>query len=40
MPPFGPVLNTEEIAAVVTYIRGAWGNEAPPVAPLEVMKSR
>ena len=31
MPPFGQVLDDDGIAQVLTYIRGAWGNDAPPV---------
>lgn len=31
MPAFGEQLSDEEIAAVVTYIRSSWGNEAEPV---------
>ena len=33
MPPFSHILNDEEVAAVVTYIRVAWGNTGTPVAP-------
>lgn len=40
MPPFATVLNGEEIAAVVSYIRGSWGNAAPPVSALEVSRHR
>jgi mono/diheme cytochrome c family protein len=40
MPPFAPALNDVEIAAVVTYIRGAWGNTADPVSQLQVMRLR
>jgi len=32
MPPWGPTLKDAEIAAVATYVRGAWGNKAAPVA--------
>jgi len=32
MPPFSHILNDEEVAAVVTYIRVAWGNSGTPVA--------
>jgi hypothetical protein len=28
MPPLGAVLNDQDIAAVVNYVRGAWGNDA------------
>jgi mono/diheme cytochrome c family protein len=31
MPPFAQTLSDEEIAAVVTYIRTAWGNHGTPV---------
>lgn len=40
MPPFGPVLDDTEIAAVVTYVRNAWGNTAPPVSTLDVLRLR
>ncbi len=36
MPPFSQSLSDTEIAAVVTYIRTAWGNRGAPVAPREV----
>lgn len=31
MPPFKDQLTTEEIAAVTSYVRGAWSNRADPV---------
>jgi mono/diheme cytochrome c family protein len=31
MPPFSHMLNDDEVAAVVTYIRVAWGNSGTPV---------
>jgi mono/diheme cytochrome c family protein len=31
MPPFAPTLSDDQIAAVVTYIRTAWGNHGMPV---------
>jgi mono/diheme cytochrome c family protein len=40
MPSFGWILNDEQVAAVVTYIRNAWGNSAPPVSGSEVNKIR
>jgi mono/diheme cytochrome c family protein len=40
MPPFAHVLGDGELAAVVTYIRGAWGNRAAPVSTLEVASAR
>lgn len=36
MPPFAQSLSDVEIAAVVTYIRTAWGNHGTPVTVLEV----
>lgn len=35
MPPFSHVLNDDEVAAVVTYIRVAWGNSGTPVTPAQ-----
>jgi mono/diheme cytochrome c family protein len=40
MPPFGPTLKDEEIAVLTTYVRGAWGNAAPPVSTLDVLNAR
>lgn len=40
MPPFGPVLNDDDVAAVVTYVRSAWGNRAVPVSAPEVRRYR
>ena len=40
MPPFAHRLSDDEVAAVVTYIRGAWGNNAAPVSPAEVAGAR
>jgi mono/diheme cytochrome c family protein len=40
MPPFAHVLSDAEIAAVVSYIRAAWGNSAPAVSQLQVMQHR
>ena len=31
MPPWGGVLKDPELAAVLTYVRSAWGNKAAPV---------
>ncbi|WP_346778693.1 cytochrome c [Burkholderia sp. Ac-20353] len=36
MPPFAQLLSDEEVAAVVTYIRTAWGNHGKPVNAKEV----
>jgi mono/diheme cytochrome c family protein len=35
-PPFAQVMTDEDIAAVVTYIRVAWGNHGGPVTTGEV----
>jgi mono/diheme cytochrome c family protein len=40
MPPFATVLSGDEIAAVVSYIRGSWGNSAAPVSALDVSRHR
>ncbi len=40
MPPFQQTLDGPQIAAVLTYIRHAWGNAASPVSPLEVMQNQ
>jgi len=36
MPPFAHLLNDEEVAAVATYIRVAWGNGGTPVSAQQV----
>jgi mono/diheme cytochrome c family protein len=33
MPPFAQSLSDDEVAAVVTYIRAAWGNRGSAVSP-------
>ena len=40
MPQFDWILNDDQVAAVLTYIRNAWGNAAPVVSAGEVSKSR
>jgi mono/diheme cytochrome c family protein len=40
MPPFSHVLNDNETAAVVTYIRVAWGNTGTPVTPEQINELR
>lgn len=40
MPPFGHVLGDDDIAAVATHVRQAWGNAAPAVSPLDVLRAR
>jgi mono/diheme cytochrome c family protein len=40
MPPFGQVLNDDDVAAVVTYVRNSWGNAAGGVTSLQVKQAR
>ncbi len=40
MTPFGGMLNDEEVAAVLTYIRNSFGNEAPAILPGKVKSVR
>jgi mono/diheme cytochrome c family protein len=40
MPPFGQSLDNAEVAAVITYVRNAWGNQASPVSELDVFRAR
>lgn len=40
MPPFGPFLNDQDVAAVVTYIRQSWGNRANGVSAPMVRRVR
>lgn len=40
MVPWNGVLNDEEIAAVLTFVRKSWGNNAPPVTTNQVAKVR
>jgi mono/diheme cytochrome c family protein len=40
MTPFGGMLKDEEVAAVLTYVRNAFGNEAPAVTPGQVKEVR
>ncbi|WP_044559577.1 cytochrome c, partial [Azospirillum sp. B4] len=40
MPPFAQSLSDEEVAAVVTYIRGAWGNKAGAVTAAQANQLR
>jgi len=40
MPAFGPRLKDEHVAAVLTYIRQAWGNAAGPIPPESVAATR
>ena len=38
MPPFRALLSEDEIAAVASYVRGSWGNDAGAVQPLDVWR--
>jgi mono/diheme cytochrome c family protein len=40
MPPSGPVLSDAEAAALVSWLRGAWGHAAVPVEAREVERLR
>jgi len=40
MPSFGPVLDDEKLAGILTFIRRAWDNAAEPIAPSLVAEVR
>lgn len=40
MPSFGWLLTDDQVAAVTTYVRNAWGNAAPAVSASEVSTAR
>jgi mono/diheme cytochrome c family protein len=40
MPPFALALSDADIAAVLTFVRGAWGNQAGAVSELDVAQQR
>jgi len=40
MPAFADQLSDEEVAAVLSYERTSWGNQAKPVKPEEVVVAR
>ena len=40
MTPFGGMLSDEEVAAVLTYVRNAFGNKAPAILPEKVKAVR
>ena len=40
MTPFEGLLNDEEVAAVLSYVRGSFGNKASPVSPEKVKAVR
>ncbi len=40
MAPLGPLLNDQQIADVLTYVRQSWSNDAAPVTPDQVKAVR
>jgi len=40
MTPYGGLLNDQEVAAVLTYVRNSFGNQAPAVYPEKVKEVR
>lgn len=40
MTPFGGLLNDQEVAAVLTYVRNSFGNKAPVITAAQVKKVR
>jgi len=40
MTAFESLLDDNEVAAVLTYVRNSWGNQAAPVKPDTVKKVR
>jgi mono/diheme cytochrome c family protein len=40
MQPFSHELDDNDIAALLTFMRGAWGNDAPVVSALQVLRYR
>jgi mono/diheme cytochrome c family protein len=40
MPAWQSTLSTNDIAAVVSYVRGSWGNHASPVTPAQVAATK
>jgi mono/diheme cytochrome c family protein len=40
MPAFHLFLSDEQIARILTYARGAWGNQASPISPEIVAEAR
>lgn len=40
MPPYATVFSDADIAAVLTYVRSAWGNTAAQVTELDVLRHR
>ena len=40
MTGFGSLLDDKELAAVLTYVRNSWGNQAKPVSESTVKRVR
>jgi mono/diheme cytochrome c family protein len=40
MPAFGARLTDQELAAVLSYVRSSWGNDAPAISPGDVKTVR
>ncbi len=40
MPPFAQFLGDDEIAALATYLRNAWGNHAAAVTAIDILRHR
>lgn len=40
MPPQGAILNDTQLASIITYIRGNWGNKESAVTPAQVATAR
>mgnify|MGYP003339970233 CR=1 FL=1 len=40
MPSFGKKLSDAEVATLANYLRGSWGNRAPPVTSEQVSAQR
>jgi mono/diheme cytochrome c family protein len=40
MPPFATLLSDDDVAAVISHIRGAWGNKAGAVSEFDVSQQR
>jgi mono/diheme cytochrome c family protein len=40
MPPLGQALSDDDLAGVLTYIRGSFGNTSPPIVPALVKETR
>jgi mono/diheme cytochrome c family protein len=40
MPPLGQAMSDDDVASVLTFIRGSWGNTSAPVVPAAVKETR